>query len=90
MPFPPCLLRAVTDDLAKSRSEHADVRLTTQCVHSDVQMPPIRGSRGGCVRLAPDFARRTGVVGHAALEAHGKALKKQCKTVQKALKSIEK
>ena len=34
-----------TEHLAKSRSEHADVRLTTQCVHSVAQMLQNQGSR---------------------------------------------
>ena len=42
---PPCLWRAVTDYLAKSCSEHAAVRLTTQCVHSVAQMLQNQGSR---------------------------------------------
>ena len=41
----PCLWRAVTDDLVKSRSEHAAVRLTTQCVHSVAQMLQNQGSK---------------------------------------------
>ena len=45
VPCPPCLWRAVTDDLVKSRSKHAAVRLTTQCVHSVAQMLQNQGSR---------------------------------------------
>ena len=39
-PVPLALWRGVTDDLVKSRSEHAAVRLTTQCMPCGAQMHP--------------------------------------------------
>ena len=64
VPFPPCLWRGVTDDLVKSRSEHAAVRLTTQCVPCGAQTRFQKGSgtfRRPCARVRPPR-----VSGHAA------------------------
>ena len=66
VPFPPCLWRAVTDDLVKSRSEHAAVRLTTQCVHSVAQMLQNQGCGDRAHQITVGTRPpSTGVSGHA-------------------------
>ena len=61
MRCPPCLWRAVTDDLVKSRSEPAAVRLTTQCVPCSAQRRFWKGSgtfRRPCARVRVEMRPR--------------------------------
>ena len=66
VPCPPCLWRGVTDDLVKSRSEHAAVRLTTQCVPCGAQTRFQKGSGTVSETCAQRGSPRApGVSGHA-------------------------